>query len=146
MAHPSLGLDGALHSLPATPADATGFDLSVTGVISRGHGHASGRNPDSRYAGGTLPLQYPHFKRFGLDLGRFHPGTLNLSIAPRTFEIIRPAWRFEAVRWFPDRRPENFSFCHCLLQGPAFRLAGWLYVPDPATKTRHPDSPSHLQL
>ena len=58
----------------------------VGGVIVAGYRVASGPSKDYPY--GTLEKQIPLFKQRGLDLERFHPGTLNVSIAPATFEMV----------------------------------------------------------
>lgn len=118
----------------------------MTGMIASGHGHASGRNPQSPYRVSTIQLQYPHFLALGLDLGHCYPGTLNVSIAPLTYRILQPTFACRDVHWFPERRPENFAFCRCRLLADAGTVDGYIYHPDPATKTRHYDNPSHLQI
>jgi hypothetical protein len=139
-------LDGTLR--PFVPADepARDLDLTVPGVVASGHGHASGRNPASRYLGGTIKLQYPHFLALGLDLGHCYPGTINVSIAPLSYRIVQPTFALRDVHWFAERQPEHFAFCRCRLLAEAGATDGYIYHPDPATKTRHYDNPSHLQL
>lgn len=139
-------LDGQFRPFVPAAEPAADLDLSVAGVIASGHGHASGRNPASRYVGGTIQLQYPHFLALGLDLGRCFPGTINVSIAPLTYRILRPAAVLQDVRWFPERRPENFAFCRCHVLAAPGGVEGYIYQPDPATKTQHYDNPSHLQI
>ncbi|MCP4165129.1 MAG: hypothetical protein GY759_04450 [Chloroflexi bacterium] len=139
-------LDGKRRPLRLSPLPESEFDSHVAGVLSSGHGHASGRNPESPYIGGTLNLQYPIFKRLGLDLGECYPGTLNISITPFTYQIIEPEHEFLDIAWFPGRQAENFCFCRCLVFASGRPLGGYLYHPDPATKVTHPDNPSHLQI
>lgn len=139
-------LDGTARPFVPAAEPAPELDLAVTGVIASGHGHASGRNPNSPYRVSTVQLQYPHFLALGLDLGHCFPGTLNVSIAPLTYRIVQPIFACQDVRWFPERRPENFAFCRCRLVADAGAVDGYIYHPDPATKTRHPDNPSHLQI
>lgn len=139
-------LDGTPRPFVPAGEPAPELDLAVTGVIASGHGHASGRNPQSPYRVSTIQLQYPHFLALGLDLGRCYPGTINVSIAPLTYRILQPVFTCLDVRWFPERRPENFAFCRCRLLAEAGAVDGFVYHPDPATKTRHYDNPSHLQV
>lgn len=139
-------LDGVARPFRSGLYEPTDFDIRVGGVIEHGFGHASGQNPRSPYPGGTLGRQYPLFKQQGLDLGTCYPGTLNVSIAPRTFRLQDPPYVFTDIVWYPGRKGENFSFCHCILIAGGLQVAGYVYYPDPATKTRHYDNPSHLQI
>lgn len=139
-------LDGVFRPFVPASEPAVDLDRVVAGVVASGHGHASGYNPASRYLGGTIQLQYPHFLALGLDLGRCYPGTINVSIAPHRYHILQPAFVFCDVRWFADRQPENFAFCRCRLLAETGTADGFIYHPDPATKTHHHDNPSHLQI
>ena len=139
-----LGLDGKRHEL--SHADLADFDLSVSGVVEPGHGVASGKNPKSKYPKGTVVLQYPFFKQLGVDLGGCYAGTLNISIAPRRFEIIN-AWKeLTAVIWYENRAPEDFKICHCGVRFGDFSIRGFLYYPDPRTKIEYIDKPTQIQV
>lgn len=124
--------------------------LRVEGVLVRGHGVASGEGPEPFVPGGTLPAQLPAFRERGLDLGGLHPGTLNVSTAPRRVVWERPRATFREVRWHPELPAETFSFSPCRVElaapaGPgaagreetARETPGWLYRPHPETKPRH---------
>lgn len=141
-----LGLDGSLHVVPDDGPPPADFDLRVTGVVEAGHGVASGRGPAAPHPEGSVARQYPYFLRGGLDLGRCHPGTLNVSIRPWTFRIVRPTHVFDAVRWSPVQPPERFLFARCRVDDGERCVAGHVYLPDPATKTVHYDDPTQLQI
>lgn len=118
----------------------------MSGVVERGHGVASGRGAAAPHPEGSLARQYPIFKERGLDLGHCFGGTLNVSIRPLTYRLIQPSWRFTDVRWSPVQPPENFLLARCHIVHASRSIAGWVYQPDPATKTVHVDDPSHLQV
>jgi hypothetical protein len=54
-------------------------------------------------------MQRPHFLARGLDLSALHPGTINVSIAPRAWRLRTPRHTFRAVRWHPVEPPEHFQ-------------------------------------
>ncbi len=120
------------------------FARSIEGVIAKGHGVASGR-ASNEYPQGSISMQAKHFKAAGINLDGFFMGTLNVSISPKTFELARPYAFVKQVTWAPGIT-ENFYFCRVEIESDGNRTAGFLYVPDPVTKTQHPDNPSHLQL
>ena len=71
----------------------------VPARVVRGHQVASGLNGDPRFPGGTIRMQRPHFATLGLDLGALHPATLNVSLAPLSWQARQPAHTFRALRW-----------------------------------------------
>jgi hypothetical protein len=83
----------------------------VSGIIVRGHRVASAPSQDYPY--GTIEKQKPYFEARGLDLSRFFLGTLNVSIAPLTFEMVRPRYTFPLLAWTDLHPPETFSFSPC---------------------------------
>ena len=110
----------------------------IRGVLVSGHGVASGRSTSSPYPGGTIALQQPFFADLGLDLSDCWPGTLNLSVAPLELRLRDPDHRFPLVHWTDRHPPETFSFWSIELQGPDDGVVdAWIYQPDPATKIRH---------
>ncbi len=104
---------------------------SVTGIVMRGHGVASGRGPNSPYPISSLRMQKPFFKERGLDLSAYFEGTLNLSIAPHTFKIVRPQFTFPLVAWTTLHPPETFSFSPCRAIYRGVEYDGWVYYPHP---------------
>jgi hypothetical protein len=115
--------------------------------VVRGHQVASGLNGDPRFPGGTIRMQRPHFATLGLDLGALHPATLNVSLAPLSWQARQPAHTFRALRWHPTEPAEDFSFFHLRLHregGPP--VDGWIYLPHPQTKPEHFQSPDVLEL
>jgi hypothetical protein len=139
-------LDGSLRPTEDERERIHDFDTEVTGIVEPGHGVASGRNVADRYPEGSIAMQYPHFKSRGLDLGRYFPGTLNVSIAPATFFVHSPWYRFDDVLWAKGYHPESFSIARCCVAKGGLTLRGIVYYPDPSTKTEHRDDPSHLQI
>ena len=116
----------------------------ISGVIAEGYRVASGPSKDYPY--GTLEKQIPLFKGRGLDLERFHLGTLNVSIAPSAFEMVNPEHTFRQVAWTNLHPPEDFSFSPCTVRFKGGRYAGYVYYPHPETKKRHFENASILEI
>ena len=119
---------------------------NVDGILLQGHQVASGLAKDSPYEAGTIQLQMPHFQHLGLDLSGYFPGTLNVSIAPHTFELIQPSHTFPDLKWHPDFDAETFSFCPCQIMVGDRLYDGLIYYPHPETKINHFQDPSTLEL
>jgi hypothetical protein len=118
-----------------------------TARIVPGHQVASGSNQDPRFPGGPIRMQWPHFLERGLDLRSLHPGTLNVSLSPLSYEVLRPRHTFRDVRWHPVEPAEDFSFLDLEVirrDGPPVK--GWVYYPHPDTKPEHEQAPDVLEL
>ncbi|WP_193212594.1 hypothetical protein [Luteolibacter marinus] len=112
-----------------------------------GHRVASGLNGNPRFPGGTLRMQQPFFRERGLDLAAFHPGTVNVSIAPWRYLVGGARHTFRRVKWHPVEPAEDFSFFDVEVRhrgGPP--VAGWIYYPHPETKPEHLQDPDVLEL
>lgn len=121
--------------------------IRVQGKVVPGHQVASGACTDPRFPGGTIALQKPEFRRRGLNLDRFHSGTINLSITPLLFRIKRASYRFHDLRWSDIAAAEDFSFLECsVLQDGGTRLEGLVYYPHPETKPEHFQPPDTLEI
>lgn len=118
----------------------------VAGIVERGHQVASGRGRNNPYGAGTIALQIPCFKARGLDLSGYVAATINVSIAPRRFQIQQPAFFFAQVDWTNLHPPEDFSFARCRLVYAARSYAGLVYYPHPETKVQHFQSPAVLEI
>ena len=116
----------------------------VSGVIVTGYRVASGPSKDYPY--GTLEKQIPLFKQLGLNLEGYHLGTLNISIAPATFEMVNPEYTFRQVAWTDLHPPEDFSFSRCTVRFRGTSYAGCVYYPHPETKKRHFENASLLEI
>ncbi len=116
----------------------------VSGIVVRGHRVAS--RPSREYPYGTIEKQKPHFAARGLDLSRFYPGTLNISIAPLTFAMVRPKYTFPLVEWTDLHPPETFSFSPCRVCFEGREYEGLVYYPHPETKMRHFQNPSLVEV
>lgn len=120
---------------------------TVPATIVPGHRVASGLNSDPRFPGGTIRMQLPHFVERGLDLTAFHPGTLNVSIAPWMYRVMKARHVFTAVKWHPTVPAEDFSFFEVnLSHGSTPPMAGLIYYPHPSTKPEHFQNPDVLEL
>lgn len=95
---------------------------------------------------GTIEKQKPFFKALGLDLDAMFNGTLNISISPYTFKMLKPEFTFENVDWTPLHAPETFSFSKCNVRFKGVEHPGWVYYPHPETKELHHQSPSTLEV
>lgn len=82
-------------------------------------------------------MQRPHFARRGLDLSRFHGGTLNLQVSPRRVIVKRPRHTFEFLRWHPVEPAETFSFFDARLRQGHAVIDALVYRPHPQTKPEH---------
>jgi hypothetical protein len=118
--------------------------LLVSGIVVEGHRVASG--PSKEYPYGSLERQKPFFKAQGLDLDRFFPGTLNVSIAPLLFEMVRPAYTFRQIAWTNLHPPEDFSFSPCRVNYQSKEYEGYIYYPHPETKIRHFQNSSLIEV
>ena len=121
---------------------------SITGTIIQGHQVASGKAKDPRFPNGTLALQAPIFATKGFTIDTYHPGTINVSIAPLTYEILKPIRTFRNVKWHPDTPPEDFSFFNCRMRlvDDADYVDALVYRPHPETKPEHFQNPSVLEI
>ena len=119
----------------------------VPALVVRGHTVASGGNGNPHYPGGTLRMQAAHFRERGLDLAAYHGGTLNVSIAPARYRVVRARHTFRAVKWHPVDAAEDFSFFDVRVQrDDAPPVAGLIYHPHPETKPKHFQQPDVLEL
>ena len=117
---------------------------TLPGIVVRGHRVAS--QPSRDYPYPTLGKQKPIFKQLGLDLDHYFLGTLNISIAPLEFEMIKPAFTFQHVEWTDLHPPETFSFVSCRIIFCGREYSGMIYYPHPETKIRHFQDRSLLEI
>ena len=120
--------------------------IALHGTILKGHGVASGASAESPYPTGSIAMQSPFFKALGLDLSGCYFGTLNVSIAPKQWKIVRPAFHFENVKWTDLHPPETFSFVPCEITHRTATVKGWLYYPHPETKAAHWQDASVMEI
>lgn len=120
--------------------------VSVEGVVCQGFQVASGEAVDNPYPAGTIAMQMPFFRDRGLDLSGYFSGTLNISIAPKQFSILRPYKTFPLLKWTTLHPPETFSFCQCVLSFQARQYGSLIYYPHPETKRTHFQGASVLEI
>ena len=119
---------------------------TLKGVVTAGHGIASGDNPDSPYAGGSVALQMPIFKELGLDLSNCFCGTINLDISPNHYSLDAPDYSFKSVNWTDQIPPEDFCFVKCVVSAHDYQVNGWIYYPHPETKPIHFHPPNLMEI
>jgi hypothetical protein len=120
---------------------------TFTARVIQGHRVASGLNGNPHFPGGTLRMQEPFFRKLGVDLSTFHPGTVNVSIAPHRYRPVKARHTFRDVKWHPTEPAEDFSFFDVRLIRPGLPpLAGFIYYPHPDTKPTHFQQPDVLEL
>jgi lycopene beta-cyclase len=125
--------------------DSMGAKWMITpGIVVEGHRVASQPSPEYPYA--TLEKQIPLFTARGLDLGSFFHGTLNISIAPKQWEMLQPEFTFRGIAWTDLHPPEDFSFSACRVRIGGLKYPGWVYYPHPETKIRHFQNPSLIEV
>lgn len=120
--------------------------ILLDGIIVPGHKIASGQAVDSPYPMGALKMQKPFFRRLGLELEGFYEGTLNISIRPFTFKMVKPQYTFPLVEWTSLHPPETFSFSQCRVRYESQMYSGWIYYPHPETKRTHFQEPGLLEV
>jgi hypothetical protein len=118
--------------------------ILLPGILVQGHQVAS--RPSRAYPYSSLEKQKPFFKKLGLDLHEYFNGTLNISIAPLTFEMSAPEITFELVEWTDLHPPETFSFSRCSVLFCERKYSGWVYYPHPETKRTHFQDPSLVEV
>lgn len=118
----------------------------ISAVVQPGYQVASGRSDRSPYPAGTIVMQTPIFKTLGLDLTPFFPGTLNLSIAPYHFQLLKSQFTFRDVQWAEGFPPETFSFSACRLYFIEKYYESWIYYPHPETKIGHFQDASVIEV
>lgn len=121
--------------------------IRVKGLVQKGYGVASGKSGDPRFPQGTLEMQKPFFFDRGLNLNKYFSGTINLSISPHTYEIIKAKYTFRNIQWSPEAPPEDFSFFDCrIVLNTGESIEGLIYYPHPETKPDHFQSPDILEI
>lgn len=123
---------------------AEGDWLRLSGELVRGHNVASRQS--EHYPQGTIEMQAPFFRERGLDVSDYFSGTLNISIAPKTFRIRKAQWHFSAVSWTSKHPAENFSFSPCRVVVSGMSYDGLIYYPHPETKARHHQNDSVIEV
>lgn len=124
-----------------------GVTGTTVGVVTTGHGVASGSNRDERFPGGTLAMQAPYFAAAGVDISSFAAGTLNIDVTPWRLVIDTPAITLRAVAWHPTEPAEDFSFVSCAVgHDPTDLVLGLVYHPHPATKPEHHQPPGVIEV
>ena len=119
----------------------------ITARLVEGHRVASGLNGNPRFPGGTLKMQAPHFLACGFDISGLYFGTLNVSIAPSCYRVVKPRHTFRKVKWHPTEPAEDFSFFDVRVIRPNTPpVAGFIYFPHPETKPEHFQQPDVLEL
>jgi hypothetical protein len=92
-------------------------------------------------------MQAPHFAASGVDIARFHGGTINLDVAPYRMVLDRPVATLHNVRWHPTEPAEDFSFVDCRIGVTPQRLvSGLVYHPHPETKPEHRQPPTIVEI
>ena len=119
--------------------------ITIPGVGTKGYGVASGSD-STRFPGGTIRAQLPHFRARGVDISPYYPGTLNIDITPRRFTIIRPSHTLTDVSWWPGVPAETFSFSQCRILLPTGPIDGMVYYPHPETKPEHHQPPTVIEI
>ena len=114
------------------------------GRVAAGHGVASGRSTSTPYPAGTIALQQPHFAAHGIDLSPYHPGTLNVDLAPHAPVPHRPVFDGK-LRWFGGLE-ERFLLSRIGLRCAAGEFQGLWYYPHPDTKPAHHQKPTVVEL
>lgn len=114
------------------------------GIVVEGYRVASAPSKDYPYA--SLERQKPLFKARGLDLDSCFLGTLNISIAPQRWEMLKPQYTFRGIAWTDLHPPEDFSFSACRVRYEGKGYDGWVYHPHPETKIRNFETSSIIEV
>ncbi len=118
----------------------------VKGTVTEGHKIASGLAKDNPFGDSTIKMQAPLFKERGLDLSGCYKGTLNVSIEPRTREVLVKEPHYRGLKWHPDYPAEDFFVFKCLIQFRGSVYDGWVYYPDPSKKIGFQHKPDTFEI
>lgn len=119
--------------------------ITLKGILKQGYRVASG--PSEAYPEyGSIEKQKPFFKQLGLNLDHVFNGTLNISIAPYEFDMTKPEYTFQNVKWTELTNAEDFSFSRCKIIFQGAEYNGLVYYPDPKTKKEHFQSMSTVEV
>ncbi|MFH1158544.1 MAG: hypothetical protein V1721_06640 [Pseudomonadota bacterium] len=96
-------------------------------------------------------MQDAFFREQGVDfdliIGKnWMRGTLNVSILPNEFHILKPDFSLQAVAWTDILPPENFFIVTTVAAHKGREYRGVLYQPDPFTKTDHLQPPTMMEI
>ncbi|RDK82779.1 hypothetical protein [Marinirhabdus gelatinilytica] len=116
------------------------------GTVIKGSQVASGKAKDSPFPSGTIKMQKPFFKKLGLDISSYFNGTINISIHPKQFKILKPRYILENVEWTDVIPSENFLFFFSILICKNKAYDALIYLPDPSTKKFHFKDNSTLEI
>jgi hypothetical protein len=120
---------------------------TIRARLVQGHRVASGLNGNPRFPGGTLRMQTPHFQERGFDISKLYLGTLNVSIAPQCYRVVKAHRTFTNLKWHPTEPAEDFSFFNVRVDCPdGASVEGFIYHPHPETKPEHFQQPDVLEL
>ncbi|MEM9542476.1 MAG: hypothetical protein AAGA60_23670 [Cyanobacteria bacterium P01_E01_bin.42] len=120
--------------------------IAVKGIVKPGYGVASGQGENTPYPQGSIAMQAPFFQQLGLDLTPYFPGTLNISIEPQQFSLLKPEYTFRQVKWYAESPAEDFSFSPCRLTFQKKTYSSLIYYPHPETKPQHFQDRSTLEI
>jgi hypothetical protein len=98
-----------------------------------GRGAASGLR-EYIEMGGSIRAQTPYFREVGLDVGCFHPATINAQIKPLRWKMKAPLFSTKAIKWHPDFPPEDFDFAAAAIEFLGQIYPSLVYFPRPETK------------
>ena len=82
-------------------------------------------------------MQAPYFKALGLDLSDYFKSTLNVNIAPQSYQVKNPKYYFEDINCSTYIPSENFYFFDVTAFINDKIYFGFIYMPDPTTKVAH---------
>jgi len=119
---------------------------SIKAIIKEGHKVASGQADDSPYPRGSIEMQAPFFRDYGINLDNYYLATLNLSITPYIFEMVSPEITVRNIKWAEGFAAENFSFSKCEIVFENKVYKGLVYYPHPETKIGHFHSQSLIEV
>ncbi len=115
-------------------------EVVLEGPVIRGLRIASGLNRDlNQKLNYTIRRQKPFFIEAGVpEFGHIWEGTINLSIAPKKFQILRPDHEV-TCEWFPGVTETFWLVQARLVHNGRERLA-YIYYPCPSPVKSHDDT------
>jgi hypothetical protein len=115
--------------------------MELRGRIIEGKGIASGKNVDPETGlTNTIALQKPFFERAGISgIEDVYPGTINMDISPREFQINTPDHMVSDITW-DKGATESFQFIKTRILFDEKDYAGYIYYPMPSELKSHPDT------
>lgn len=109
--------------------------MELVGIVVKGRTSASGMRFEGK-SPGTIELQKPFFSQAGIDITGLFNGTINVSIAPKLFNIEKPDYMV-TCKWSERFPEETFWLVRVTIKHHGSDYLGYWYYPTPSEIKAH---------